>query len=48
MHKSDLISSIETPQRTKVMQFLDEQSEAYFNFINSLKSEHTKNSTSSI
>lgn len=44
MHKSDLISSIDACQRTKDMQLLNEQSKEYFNFINSLNSEHTRRS----
>ena len=37
------ISSKEVVQRKKDMQVLDETSESYFNFINSLKSESTRN-----
>lgn len=44
MHKCDLISSIETCQRIKDMQLLNEQSKEYFNIINSLNSEHTRRS----
>jgi integrase len=44
MNKAGLISSISAGRSTKDMQVLDEQSKAYFNFINSLKSESTKKS----
>ena len=44
MRKTSLISSNNSLPSTKDMQVLDEQSKAYFNFINSLKSESTKKS----
>ena len=44
MRKTGLISSNNSVPSTKDMQVLDEQSKAYFNFINSLKSESTKKS----
>ncbi|MDW0211041.1 MAG: hypothetical protein QOA12_03625 [Nitrososphaeraceae archaeon] len=43
MHKGDLITNITDPI-AKSMQVLEEQSRAYFNFINSLNSESTRNS----
>ncbi|MGB8767443.1 MAG: hypothetical protein WCC79_09005 [Nitrososphaeraceae archaeon] len=43
MHKGDLITNITDPT-VKNMQVLDEQSRAYFNFINSLNSKSTRNS----
>ncbi|MDW0341274.1 MAG: tyrosine-type recombinase/integrase, partial [Nitrososphaeraceae archaeon] len=43
MHKGDLITNITDPI-VKSMQVLEEQSRAYFNFINSLNSESTRNS----
>jgi hypothetical protein len=39
MRKTGLISSNNTVSSTKDMQVLNEQSKAYFNFINSLRSE---------
>ena len=47
MHKGDLINKISSNDvvpSVKSMQVLDEQSKAYFNFINSLNSECTRNS----
>jgi hypothetical protein len=44
MNKDGLISSISAGRSTKDMQVLDEQSKAYFDFINWLKSESTKKS----
>jgi hypothetical protein len=44
MNKAGLISSISAFRSTKDMQVLNEGSKAYFNFINSLKSESTKKS----
>ena len=47
MHKGDLINKISSNHvvpSVKSMQVLDEQSKAYFNFINSLHSESTKQS----
>lgn len=47
MHKGDLINKISSNHvvpSVKSMQVLDEQSKAYFNFINSLNSECTRNS----
>ncbi|MDW0251318.1 MAG: hypothetical protein QOA17_05885, partial [Nitrososphaeraceae archaeon] len=43
MHKGDLITNITDPT-VKNMQVLEQQSRAYFNFINSLNSESTRNS----
>lgn len=42
MHKCDLISSHVKGRSSKPMQLLDEDSEVYFNFINSLHSHSTK------
>ena len=44
MRRNGLISSIKTSRSVKSMQVLDEQSKAYFDFINSLKSESTRKS----
>lgn len=44
MRKTGLISSNNSGPSTKDMQVLDKQSEAYFNFINSLKAESTRKS----
>jgi hypothetical protein len=45
MHKCDLINSSHVKGRaSKPMQLLDEDSEVYFNFINSLHSDSTKKS----
>ena len=44
VNKDGLISSISAVRSTKDMQVLNEESRAYFNFINSLKSESTKKS----
>ena len=44
MRKTGLISSKDRGSATQNMQVLDEQSKAYFNFINSLKSESTRKS----
>ena len=47
MRKTGLINNISSKDRgptTQNMQLLDEQSNAYFNFINSLKSESTRKS----
>ena len=44
MRKFDLISSKNVVSSIKCMQVLDEQSKAYFNFINSLHSESTRES----
>ena len=47
MHKEDLINNISsknTVPSVNNMQVLEEQSKAYFNFINSLNSESTRNS----
>jgi integrase len=44
MNKNGLISSISAFRSTKDMQVLNEESKAYFNFINSLRSESTKKS----
>ena len=47
MRKYDLINKISSKNvvpRIKNMQVLDEQSKAYFNFINSLHSESTRES----
>ena len=42
MYKIDLISSKDVDLSIKSMQVLDEQSKAYFNFINTLHSESTR------
>lgn len=44
MNKDRLISSISAARSIKGMRVLDEESKAYFNFINSLSSESTKKS----
>ena len=47
MHKTHLINKVSSEKvvtNIKDMQILDEQSKAYFNFINSLKSESTRKS----
>jgi hypothetical protein len=47
MHRIDLINKISSKNvvpSVKSMQVLDEQSKAYFNFINSLNSESTRKS----
>lgn len=44
MRKTGLISSKDRGSTTQNMQVLDQQSKAYFNFINSLKSESTRKS----
>jgi hypothetical protein len=44
MRKFDLIRSKNVVSSFKYMQVLDEQSKAYFNFINSLHSESTRES----
>ena len=47
MRKTSLINKISSKKAvstTKNMQVLDEQSKAYFNFINSLKTESTRKS----
>ena len=44
MHKGDLITNITDPTVKNMQVLLEEQSDAYYNFINSLHSESTKQS----